>query len=838
MPEKLIGSILRGLSNFLITLGTPPFFALKILAWSIFWFARLLTQITTAVVALVVSVGETAIWLARTVLTAILTSFDYLGNRLTLFFKKTRRQTVQSAKNIRKSLPNFSGKLQQINHNLTRLWLTLSQKISKLSTTFTKKDIVVKKSIVKKTMVTNAQTAIKDRILFFSLGLAICFAVFFVPYWLRNTLNQLPNPKILATRDISVSTKIYDRNKILLYQIYSNENRSIIKLSELPKNLVNATIAIEDTKFYEHWGIDPKGIVRALFSNSTGGQFQGGSTITQQLVKSALLSPERTLTRKLKEIILSFWTERTYGKQEILEMYFNQVPYGGAAYGIEAAAQTYFNKHARDLDLAESAMIAGLPAAPTIYSPFSSHPELTKERQRQVLDAMVKQKYIDQFAADEALNEKLKLAPLESEIKAPHFVLYVKDYLTKKYGLRAVEQGGLEVITSLDYLTYEKVNQMVRDGVEKQKYLSVGNGAALVTNPKTGEILAMVGSTNYFDQAHDGNVNVTISQRSPGSSIKPLGYALALEKNLINSATIIDDAPIVFNSVGSPPYAPQNYDNRFHGRVSVRTALASSLNIPAVKIMEKTGVTNFLEFAKKMGITTFTDPSRYGLSISLGGGEIKMEDMVVAFSTFANNGERVDLKPVLSVTDYRWHVLENNRETKTSEKVISSKTAFLISSILSDDNARALTFGHGSILNIPNHTVAVKTGTTQEKRDNWTIGYTPTMLAAIWVGNNNNSPMSPYLESGQTGAAAIWSPIMTELLKDKPNEPVNKPDDVISVKICQINGLLACEFCPFVSNEYFTKGTEPTTACNFTKEDLDRMNKEREDREKAANEKH
>ncbi len=662
------------------------------------------------------------------------------------------------------------------------------------------------------------------------VGAFLFFIFVFLPYQAHSFVTALPHPRALAVRDIPVSTKIYDRNGILLYQFYADENRSLVSLKELPPHLIKATLAIEDKNFYRHRGIDPQGIVRAAVANANGTVLQGGSTITQQLIKSALLTPERTYLRKTKELLLALWTEMTYTKDEILTMYFNQVPYGGTAYGIEAAAQTYFRKSAKDLTLAESALLAGLPSSPTTYSPFGSHPELARTRQRQVLKAMLSAGFITPAEEQAALSEKLTFANPETSIKAPHFVMYVKDYLVSKYGSRITERGGLEVTTSLDYPLYERVSEIVKTSVANQKNLGVGNGSALVTNPATGEILAMVGSTDFFDIDHDGNVNITLAERSPGSSIKPLTYALAFEKNLLSPSTLIDDSPTAFSNPGSPPYRPQNYDNRFHGRMPVRVALAASYNIPAVKTLEKVGLSSFLTFAREAGLTTFTDPSRYGLSITLGGGEVRMVDMATAYSLFPNNGRRVDLKPVLKVTDYRGRLLEDNTVlSSTAPQLISPRSAFFINSILSDDLSRAPTFGRNGYLVVPGHTVAVKTGTTETKRDNWTIGYSfgpNPRLVAVWVGNNDNSPMSPWLESGNTGAAAIWNPIMSHLLKDTPDSPIPQPSDLRPIQICATTGTLPCEYCPVITTEYFAPGQEPKVACNITKEDREKFEKQ------------
>lgn len=650
------------------------------------------------------------------------------------------------------------------------------------------------------------------------IGIVGLLIIFFVGVY--RFLASLPDPRQLSTREVALTTKIYDRNGVLLYQFYDGENRSLVSTKDLPPYVINATLAIEDQNFYKHMGIDPMGIFRAAWSNFTGAQLQGGSTITQQLIKKTLLTPERTISRKIKEIILALWTERIYSKEEILTMYLNQVPYGGPAYGIEAAAETYFGKKAHDLTLAEAALIAGLPSAPSAYSPFGANPELARVRQKQVIEAMEKNGYISKFVGDATIKEPLKFAPTETAIKAPHFVMYVKDLLAKKYGIRKVERGGLTVITSLDYGLYQESLRLVREGVEKQKYLNVGNGAALITNPKTGEILSMVGSINFFDLGHDGNVNVTTAQRSPGSSIKPLNYALAFDRGILTPGTVLDDSPVAYKVAGQPVYSPGNYDGRFHGKVTARVALASSYNIPAVKVLEKNGLKNFIEFSQKLGITTFTDPSRYGLALTLGGGEILMTDMARAYSTFANNGVNVPLKAILEVNGVKEESGFNNTRT------ISEQTAFLINNILADDGARAPTFGAGSALNIPGHTVAVKTGTAETKRDNWTIGYSfgpDPRLVAVWVGNNDNSPMSPFLESGNTGAAAIWNPLVKLALGNSKDYPIDKPGNIVAVNVCGLGGLLPCENCPFTKTEYFTSGTEPKMACNFTKEEVERI---------------
>ncbi|MDP3726754.1 MAG: PBP1A family penicillin-binding protein, partial [bacterium] len=623
----------------------------------------------------------------------------------------------------------------------------------------------------------------------------------FIPVLILIFLQNLPSPKSITLSQIPQTTKIYDRNRILLYQIYATQNRTIVPLSDIPKSLKDATIAIEDKDFYKHPGFDILAIIRSVIKNLSGNNLQGGSTITQQLIKSALLTPEATIERKIKEVVLAFWAERIYSKNEVLELYFNQIPYGGTAWGVEAASQIYFEKHVKDLTLAESAFLAGLPRAPTIYSPFGTTPNLWKSRQKEVLERMVSLGYITKSMALQASEEELVFQTPQIPIRAPHFVMYTKDLLVKKYGLAMVEKGGLTIITSLDTKLQENVRNIVAEEVENNAYLNLTNGAALVTNPSTGDILAMIGSKNYEDP-NGGNVNVTTSLRQPGSSIKVVTYSSALS-NGFTAATILDDSPVVYRTSGSAPYAPVNYDGKFHGRVSLRIAFANSFNVPAVKTLNQIGIPTMISYGKKMGITTWNNPQNYGLSITLGGAEVKMLDMAAVYGVLANGGIKADLNPILKVTDYKGDILEEKQNNKDfGKQVLDSGVAFIISSILSDNRARALEFGTNSPLNIPNRTVSVKTGTSDNKRDNWTIGYTPSYVVAAWVGNNDNTPMSQQLASGITGAAPIWNKIMTHLLKDKPDEKLPMPFNVIQK--------------PCIGRvEYFIKGTEKLVNCAF-----------------------
>lgn len=637
---------------------------------------------------------------------------------------------------------------------------------------------------------------IHPAIVFFlgSLSTIIFIAIPLIAYlWLRS----LPNPSLLTVRDIDVTTKMFDRNGALLYEIYADQNRTPIPLSEIPKHVIAATIAIEDKNFYTHQGFSLSGILRAARETILHGRVQGGSTITQQLIKSALLTPQVNITRKIKEIILAFWAERLYTKNQILEMYLNQVPYGGTAWGIESAAQTYFGKSAKALTLAEAALLAGLPAAPSEYSPFGTHLDRAFSRQGEVLRRMVEDRYISENQAREALAEEIRFSQARIGIRAPHFVMYIKELLERRYGPRLVERGGLRIKTSLDIGLQEKVEEIVSANITKLTPLRVGNGAAIVTNPKTGEILAMVGSRDYFDASREGNVNVTLAQRQPGSSIKVVTYAAAMEKGM-TAASILDDSPVSYPQANGPAYTPVNYDNTFHGFVPLRYALGNSYNIPAIRTIAAIGVPAVIEKGRAMGITSWTDESRYGLALTLGGGEVTMLDMATVFGTLANFGTRVDVLPIIEVSDYTGNVLEKN-QAKIHPQAVKPEVAWILGNILSDNNARTQAFGQNSLLVIPGKTVSVKTGTSNDKRDNWTIGYTPSVVTAVWVGNNDNAPMNPYLTSGVTGAAPIWHDIMAEILKDRPDEVHPRPDGVVSIP------------CYYGRPEYFVSGTQPAS---------------------------
>jgi len=629
-------------------------------------------------------------------------------------------------------------------------------------------------------------------------------------------IKDLPSPTDLSNKAQNVTTRILDRNGNLLYRIYEDENRTLVSLPMISQYLKDATIAIEDREFYQHFGFSIKGIFRAFVKNIQGESMQGGSTITQQLTKNRLLSNEKTYRRKIRELLLSLLVERIYTKEQILEMYLNTVAYGGSTYGIEEASWRYFNKSAKDLDLAESALLAGLPQAPSTYTPFGSNPELAYARQAEVLRRMVEDGYISQLQADQAKQEKLVFNQDRIDMQAPHFVMYVRKLLAEKYGEDVLSKGGLEVRTTLDLSLQNQAQQIVSDEVAKLGVFQISNGAALVTNPKTGEILAMVGGANYYDFEHDGQVNVTVRPRQPGSSIKPLTYAIAFEQGK-TAASIIDDSPVVYQIPGSKPYAPKNYDGRFHGRVTLRQALASSYNVPAVKLLADIGVNTLVNKGETLGISTWQDRSRFGLSLTLGAGEVLMTDMAQLYSTFANLGYPVAVNPFLEIRNYKGEILYRNSCALDAgncydDLELSPTAAYLVTDILSDNQARSLAFGAFSVLNIPSQQVAVKTGTTNSMKDNWTIGYTSDRLVATWVGNNDNTSMS-YVASGITGASPIWNKIMLLLLDDQNPHRFAIPDNMIKVKICAATGTLPCSACPKLSEEIFIKGTEPQTAC-------------------------
>ena len=595
----------------------------------------------------------------------------------------------------------------------------------------------------------------------------LLFAIGVFAYYAKD----LPSPGKLNKRQVVESTKIYDRTgEHLLYEIHGEEKRTQISIKDMGEIIKAATIAAEDQSFYQHHGIYFKSIARAALYDLLGRHVsQGGSTITQQLIKNTVLTPEQTFTRKVKEVILAVELEQRFTKDEILEMYLNEIPYGSNAYGVQAAAQTFFGKDSKNLTLAEAAFLASLPKAPTYYSPYGTNTDELKGRQEYVLDQMTKLGYITKEEMDEAKKVDIisEVRPFQENIQAPHFVMYVKDILVNKYGEKEVQEGGLRVYTTLDWDKQQIAEGAVRKGVAANitKYRAT-NAALTAIDPKTGQILAMVGSRDYFDKTIDGNVNVAIRDRQPGSSFKPYVYATAFKKGYTPD-TVLSDVEINFGTKDQP-YIPKDYDNKFRGPVKMREALAMSLNIPAVETLYLAGVDNSINTAQSMGITTLKNHNRYGLSLVLGGGEVKLLDHVNAFGTLATGGVRHDKTAILKITDGKGSVIEEYKNNP-GEKVLDADICAQLDAILSDNHLRSPIFGSNSPLRFDDRPVAVKTGTTNEWRDAWTVGYTPGLVAGVWAGNNNNAPMAQGAD-GVFVAAPIWRDFMNQALVNTATE--------------------------------------------------------------------
>ena len=636
------------------------------------------------------------------------------------------------------------------------------------------------------------------------LGMSLLGAILFAWY-----AKDLPQPDKVVRRE-GFSTKIYDRNDELLYDVFADQRRTPVTLDEVPQDLREATVAIEDKNFYKHQGFDPTGWLRAVFNTIFRGRLQGGSTVTQQLVKNVLLTPRRTIGRKIKEFVLAVQIEKKYSKDEILQMYLNEAPYGGTAWGVQAAAETYFAKDVEELNLIESAVLAGLPQSPSRYSPFMGG-EAYKFRTKDVLRRMREDGYISKDEEKGALEdlEKVEFAPEGASFKAPHFVMYVRQKLIDRYGEALVEGGGLRVTTTLDWELQKEAQQIVSKQIEQVESLHITNGAAVTMDPTNGEILAMVGSKNYHAEDYDGKVNVTLSLRQPGSSIKPVNYVTAFKQGY-TPATMIADVTTEFpGGANNPVYKPRNYDNKPHGPVQLRQALGNSFNIAAVKLLQLVGVKNMLETAYKMGFTTLepttANVNRFGLSLTLGGGEIRLIDMVAGYSAFANGGMKAEPVSILKVEDNKGKKLFEHKPVK-GRRVLTEEESFLISDILSDNSARLVTFGANSYLNIPGHQVAVKTGTTDDMRDNWAVGWTPGRITGVWVGNNDNTPMKR-VASGISGATPIWRRIMMESLKGQPVKGWAAPKGIVTKEVDAISGYPSHDGWPS-RHEYFIKGKE------------------------------
>lgn len=642
-------------------------------------------------------------------------------------------------------------------------------------------------------------------------GVVAAFGVF---AWFAR---DLPSPSKLSAT-LGYSTVFYDRNDKVLYEIYKDKNRVPADFKNISTHIKQATIAIEDKEFYKHRGISERGLIRAAFNIARGESLQSGSTITQQLIKNVLLTSQQTASRKIQEMILAIEVERKYNKDEILQMYLNEAPYGGSFWGVASASKGYFNKSPKDVTLAEAAFLAGLPQSPSYYSPFIGKNDTWKGRSRDVLRRMREDGYITSKQEKDAFKQiqNMKFTEPNISINAPHFVFYAREQLEKEFGPRILDQG-LKVKTTIDLDVQQAAEKIVKDEIENLKNSQVGNGAAVVMDSQTGEILAMVGSYDYNNPDY-GKFNAATGKRQPGSSIKPLTFAVALEKGY-TPATVLMDLRTVFPVKGSRDYVPVNYDGKYRGPSQMRFALGNSLNIPAVKMIAMIGVKDFLTKADEMGLNSFAptqaNMERFGLAITLGGGESTLVDMTSMYTIFARGGTRKGTQSLLEVSDAKGKVIYKKKDS-TEKRVLSPETSFLISHMLSDNVARTDAFGSNSLLNIPGKTVAVKTGTTDEKRDNYAIGYTNDVTVGVWVGNNDNTPMNPRIASGITGASPIWNKIMKELLQKYKDGIMDKPDRVKAIEIDSYLGGLPKDGYPKRS-EYFTEGTEPKDQSPFYK---------------------
>ncbi|MBI4022548.1 PBP1A family penicillin-binding protein [Candidatus Berkelbacteria bacterium] len=613
---------------------------------------------------------------------------------------------------------------------------------------------------------------------------------------------DLPTPGKIRDRQAAESTKIVASRGELLYEVHGEENRTNLAFNQIPETVKHATLVAEDRTFYTHFGLDFKGLARAVFLDVFTGARVGGSTITQQFVKNALLTNQKTFDRKIKELILALELEAMFTKDEIFTFYLNEIPYGSNNYGIQAAAQAYYGKHANELALHEAATLAALPQAPTYYSPYGTHTDVLLGRRDWILTSMAELGYISEEEAAEAKQQPLGVQPRRDSIKAPHFVFYVREQLVELFGEQLVEEGGLRVTTSLDLPLQAEAEQAIQAGMARVRQRGGSNAALVSVSPKSGHVLTMVGSQDYFDTEHDGNVNVTLAERQPGSSFKPIVYATGFKREF-SPTTTLWDVPTDFGN-----YAPNNYDGNFRGPISARQALAGSLNIPAVKMLGLVGLNEALKTAHDIGITTLNQPERYGLSLVLGGGEVRPLDMATAFSTFANGGTYRPPVSILKVEDPNGKVLFEHQERKGEKEVLDPSVAYLVTDVLKDNEARAHIFGSRSALYFADRPVAAKTGTTQEYRDGWTVGYTPSIATAVWVGNNDNTPMHKGAD-GSVVAAPIFNKFMTASFGSNEIESFTKPNVIREYAVDRLSGKLPSQDSPEIVYDLFAPWHAP-----------------------------
>jgi 1A family penicillin-binding protein len=659
---------------------------------------------------------------------------------------------------------------------------------------------------------------------FLHVALVIMLVIAGLGVWVYHHYGKdLPDPQNIASHRSFENTRIYASDgRTLLYELVDPQGgrRTLVPFERIPTVLKEATIAVEDANFYSHPGVDMRGIIRALWLNYKHQQIvSGGSTITQQLVRNILLPPEQRgrdipepqlYERKVREAILSYRVSREYSKDQIFNLYLNEVYYGAQAYGIEAAAQVYFNKHVWELTPSQATLIAGLPQSPTVLNPFTNM-EGARQRQRITIDLMVKNGYLTPARAEAIYAQPIELAPPTTSIVAPHFVFYVRDMLEKTYGPDLVYRGGLRVTTSIDLHWQAEAQRIAREQIASLQERNAHNAAVVMLSPQ-GHILAMVGSIDYQNPDIDGQVNVALAPRQPGSALKPIVYAAALQHGW-TPATVIWDEPISFDNGNGTVYAPMNYDNSWHGPQRLRMALANSLNIPAVKALEFVGVQNFVRLASRMGLTTLDNPARYGLSMALGSNEVRLLDLTVAYNTLRNRGYYQPPSAILKVENSRGEVLLKPEEAGWEHQVMGhqgEQVAYLITNILSDNQARWYMFGRNNVMELPNGiTAAVKTGTSNDWRDSWAMGYTPDVTVGVWVGNNDNTPMHEI--AGANGAGQIWHEIMVAYYQNRVPQPFAQPDGIVQRSICAGTGTLAHESCPQTFQEYFIAGVEPSS---------------------------
>ncbi len=629
----------------------------------------------------------------------------------------------------------------------------------------------------------------------------------FIPFFTYLYFAQDLSSKEYIMNRTNTGLILYDKNDKPFFTFYDATYKKVIPLSKIPRHVQQAIIAAEDKEFYTHQGFSLRGILRSIYLNFQKRETTfGGSTITQQLVKNLLLSPKKNFLRKYQEVILAQEIERRYKKDEILEMYLNSVYFGEGAFGIEQAAQAFFGKETEKLTVGEASILAGILHSPSRYTPIHENRELVRKRQAYVLNAMESMKFVTTAKKKEIEKQPLTFTKKTEDINSVgiHFALMVKDILEKQYGEEQISRSGFKVRTSLDLTLQKYAEETVKKHVLDLAKNNVTNGAAVILDPKNGEIKALVGSMDWYNTSF-GKVNMATTPRSPGSSFKPIIYAAAFEERLITPATALKDVPTVFQRT----YRPQNYDRTFRGTVLVRRALANSLNVPAVEVMEKVGISSGLEMARRLGITSLKDPSNYGVSLILGTGEVSLLEMTHAYATFADAGTKHGLSPILSITDKHGKMIYTHK--KSQEQVLEQEIAFLISSILSDRNARMEVFGNKLDTARP---AAVKTGTAEDYKDALTIGYTPGIVVGVWVGNNNNASMDRV--AGSLGAAPLWKSLLEHTLKDTAVETFEPPEGISQRSVCNYNGLLA-GVGTGGKTEYFIAGTEPSRVCYIPK---------------------